>query len=57
MSRYTIIAIVVMLALGLTSIVGTWYYEPKFGTPITILWLLLLTVTIIDLIDHRDYDN
>lgn len=57
MNRYTIIAIATMATIAATSIAGTWYYEPKFGTPITILWLLLLTVTIIDLIDHRDYDN
>ena len=57
MNRYTIIAIVVRLTIAITAIIGTWYCEPKFGTPITILWLLLLTVTITDLIDHRDYDK
>lgn len=57
MNRYTIIAIAAMLTIAITTIIGTWCYEPEFGTPTTILWLLLLTVTITDLIDHKDYDN
>lgn len=57
MNRYTIIAIATILTTAITSIIGAWYCVPRLGTPITILWLLLLSVTITDLIDHKDYDN
>lgn len=57
MNRYTIIAIAVRLTIAITNIIGAWYCVPRLGTPITILWLLLLSVTITDLIDHKDYDN
>ncbi len=50
-----IIMTIIFSALAVATIIGTWINEPEFGMPITILWLLLLTIVILDL--TRDDDE
>lgn len=54
MKVYIIMAII-FSALAVAIIIGTWINEPEFGMPITILWLLLLIIVILDL--TRDDDE